>query len=188
MQTTQRSKLTEPKAAQRDRIDELAFQGGLELEDAKAHHDGLLRDINRDISRFTDGGMLIPAPYCPSACQPGSLADFLITLRINPFSRINMFYCASDLQTALYLDTCIYDPEFVGRCDAEICGYYQSKMQLWSDFKRNEPEADFQFVRDMRDAILAEVSAEMAEIEAILHGDHGHGWRSYFVKAVSQAA
>lgn len=99
-----------------------------------------------------------------------------------------MFYCASDLQTALYLDTCLHDPSADGRCDVEMRGYYQSKIQFWENFKKNEPDADAQFVTDVRDAILAEVSAEMSQIESILHGDHSHGWRSYFGEPVSQAA
>lgn len=171
----------------RDRIDAAAFKGGMELEDARMRHAEILTKINRDISRFTDGGKLIAVPYCPSACQPGPFSDFLVTLRINPFARVNMFYFASDLQTALYLDTCLYDPDACGRHDAELVAYYQSKMQLWFDFKANEPNADVQFIADMRDAIQAEVVAEMAEIETIIHGDKTHTWRGYFGERISQA-
>lgn len=139
------------------------------LDRAKTRFDARLSRMNADIAKTLPGGYLIGVPLCPSACRPGPLADFVLSLGTDPYDGWNMLLYANNSHTAYALDTVPYHPDYIGDIDAVMVEYL---VELEASLKRQitAPLARIKAKAAVYEDHLLRLMADCERIEHTLFG------------------
>jgi len=185
---TDRKVIDDAQDVQTHPFDEIARHDQVDFDTARQRHDQLLDAVNADIAREIPGAVIVPAPLCPSACQPGPLAEFLLMLNCDPFGPLNMRYAAGNADTAELLDTHEYSPEMAERYDTELVAFFKRAEAAWQDFKAISPDATRIDVFNHRDTLRAVISQATERIDERDDTDLRHLWRGYLAANLKTAA
>jgi hypothetical protein len=168
-------------------FDQVIRENRLTLDQAQSRWEALLDTINSQVQDMTQG-KLVPVPLCPSACAPGPMSDFLLDMQMDPFLRWNMMYYAADPETAIILQTELYNPTFEGDFDEAMIALLNILRASWNEFRIKEPDADVARVKNYRDTLRGLLCDQIAEIEDLIYDGKVNVWKNFFGEEVKRAA
>lgn len=142
-------------------------------------HEERLRRVNSAL-RQMGSGPLIGVPLCPSACQTGPMATFLLKIGADPFDRWNMMYFASDAQTATLLDTERYRPEFDRLYDVDVTDVIGRIAIAWDAFRERYPGATPAETETFKAGLCDMLSNMAAELESLIYPGRSNKWTTFF--------
>ena len=149
------------------------------LERARSQYESRLDRLNRRISRLVPGGRLVGVPLCPSACVPGDLAEFVLSLGTDPFRRWNIVLYADGGKTARALRTIPYHPDYERAVDPIMSDYLVQLRQTRADRHNRKGPMDAAALAALNSRLRDKLFADCARIESTLFDAQERQWRLY---------
>lgn len=146
---------------------------------AKQHYLERLARLNRKVGNLAKGGHLIGVPLCPSACEPGPLADFALSLGTDPYRRWNMVLYANNEATARVLRTVPYHASYDGAVDSVMVDFLNG-LRAKRDLQRKAtPNLTAVGLARLNRRFRDRLHADCSRIEDALFGAQERQWRLY---------
>ena len=147
------------------------------LDQGRAQMEDRLSRLNNSIRNMGCDGRLIAVPLCPSACKPGSLAAFILSLNTDPFERWNMMFYASNATTARLLDTLPYHPDYATDTNALMVDYLNGLHKKRDNHITTTPDQDTEAMNLYSARMRNRLIEDCRQIELTLFGARRRLWQ-----------